>query len=128
MGLGSAGLDNPVHLWWGQCLQPQTLSSPLLQQQSFLRHPEFEGTPFNQPKLTAPALPASGCTQWGELPENKTFVPVLLCPELCNQDTCAVQLCPLPRPQRLGVACVAAVLGPGPEVSPRCLCAQVLCT
>lgn len=63
MGLGSAGLDNPVHLWWGQCLQPQTLSSPLLQQQSFLRHPEFKGTPFNQPKLTTPALPASGCTQ-----------------------------------------------------------------
>ena len=75
MGLVSAGLDNPVHLWWGQCLQPQTLSSPLLQQQSFLRHPEFKGTPFNQPKLTTHALPASGCTQ--QLGDNRLKIRCL---------------------------------------------------
>ena len=62
MGLGSAGLDNLAHLWWGLFAAPNPLLTPL-QQQSFLRHPEFKGTPFNQPKLTAPALPASGCTQ-----------------------------------------------------------------
>ena len=25
MGLGSAGLGKCIHLWWGQCLQPQPL-------------------------------------------------------------------------------------------------------
>ena len=62
MGLRSAGLGKRVHLWWPQCLQPQTLSSSLFQRQSFLRLPEYKGTPFNQPKLTSPALPASGST------------------------------------------------------------------
>ncbi|XP_055291665.1 uncharacterized protein LOC129562507 [Moschus berezovskii] len=111
---------------WGRCTFPHR------QQQSFLRYPEFKGTPFNQPKLTAPVLPAVWPYSWAwrESPQNKTLLPVLLCLELCNQDACAVLLCPLPWPQHLGVACVAAVLGPGPEVRPRCLClhAQILCT
>ena len=28
MGLGSAGLDDLVHLWWGQCLQPLLILLP----------------------------------------------------------------------------------------------------
>lgn len=130
MALGSAGLGKCVHLWWPQCLQPQTLSSSLFQRQSFLRLPEYKGTPFNQPKLTSPALPASGSTHG----LGKSHLTIR---RFC-QFSCAVSsviktpmLCVVPT--ALAAAhwrCLrgsGAWAGTGVSQGCLCLCAQMLC-